>query len=497
MINMLHLNWAVMLQRLKTCGQMGFAGQSALVSSQDDDPQADEWCFGQPRFLDDQPPTGKRKKPKAKKPKAPIPKAKQRQQRNKAKTKASRKGDSKAKKAQPKASRARKAVTENETNINSNAFETKPDDDQKSIESSLGHAQCMTPQQRHAEQASASHPASSPPKRSKRLKKLQDENEAFNTTPDANQKSMEQVLGDESGPTARHRYSQAKAKSRSAATPKSSRTTPKAKPQRKARAKAKAKTKAEGKRTSKPRSKVKAPSSRPKTDRGNGNSKSDNSSSSSDSSIDSYSMGSDRTLNSESPSDHPVGEPDPQTARAFLEPSEMFGELLEEDTSCPAESVSPRAKNLQPDQVNSRQDAFSFVDRHLRRLQSHFGNQCLINLSDNLGKMAVMSLYSGLGGAEISAGLIYHSMTRLKADDPNSFPDTFARKAPSMHLACDFNSDCQKVLRSHIDPWPKQIAGVGWLVMADLNTRKSVVKFIQNHSTFDFSFDIDDWTLSV
>lgn len=404
---------------------MGVAGQSELASSQDD-PEDEEWCFGQPPSVDDKQPTRKQRAPRAKS--------------NKAKTKARRTGDSKAKKAPAKASRKRKAASKNGSEVN--AFETPPDGDQSSIERSLGHADCMmTPQQRHSDHASAS---ARTPKRSRtRLRKLQDENKAFSTTPDKNQRSVEHAWGNKSNPTPRERYGEAKAKakakSRSAAKAKSRKAAQKTKPKQKARAKAKMKDK-QGK------------SSRPKADKGNSNSKDENSSSSS-SSVDSNSTGSDRTLNSKSPGNESGDEPEPQTARAFLQPDEMFGELLDEENPGPADSMSPRAKEVQPDQVNSRQDAFSFVDRHLHRLQSHFGHQCLLNLSQNLGEMAVMSLYSGLGGAEISAGLIHTSMTRMKAKDPNSFPDTFASKAPSMQLACDCNSDCQKVLRSHIDPW--------------------------------------------
>lgn len=50
--------------------------------------------------------------------------------------------------------------------------------------------------------------------------------------------------------------------------------------------------------------------------------------------------------------------------------------------------------------------------------------------------------------------MIFQSLQKMKSTSAELSQDpSFASQPPSMELACDFNADCQKVLRSHIDPW--------------------------------------------
>ena len=58
----------------------------------------------------------------------------------------------------------------------------------------------------------------------------------------------------------------------------------------------------------------------------------------------------------------------------------------------------------------------------------------------NLQRATVVSLYSGLGGAEVACKLIGSAL------HPDGIFD-----GPEFLLACDCNSDCQKVLQNHAE----------------------------------------------
>lgn len=121
------------------------------------------------------------------------------------------------------------------------------------------------------------------------------------------------------------------------------------------------------------------------------------------------------------------------------------------DGTCPSGASH---SSIHPEQVRTREEMFGFAERHLQRLQTYFGADSRVRLSDNMAKMSIMSLYSGLVGAEISAGLIHTALKTMKDKSAvlGQISD-FAEGAPQMELACDYNVDCQKVLRSHIVPW--------------------------------------------
>lgn len=109
--------------------------------------------------------------------------------------------------------------------------------------------------------------------------------------------------------------------------------------------------------------------------------------------------------------------------------------------------------------VRSRADMFGFPKRHLDRIQQHFGKPFVENLAKNLGSLTLASLYSGLGGAEISATLLHQALVEKDTMDaatmildPDAKPETNIQKA-RFYMAADYNSDCIKVLKSHVDPW--------------------------------------------
>ena len=102
---------------------------------------------------------------------------------------------------------------------------------------------------------------------------------------------------------------------------------------------------------------------------------------------------------------------------------------------------------VQPEQVRSRIQMFSYPKRHVQRLRKHWGDGAVDNLRKNLSKASVVSLYSGLGGAEIACQLLGNALGEqtgpgLERGEPAK---------PEFLLACDHNSDCQKVLHTHND----------------------------------------------
>ena len=65
-----------------------------------------------------------------------------------------------------------------------------------------------------------------------------------------------------------------------------------------------------------------------------------------------------------------------------------------------------------PEATRTRQDVFAFPLRHIRRIERHFGREALHTLSERMSSMTMVSLYSGLGGAEISAAMVCNALVK-------------------------------------------------------------------------------------
>ena len=119
--------------------------------------------------------------------------------------------------------------------------------------------------------------------------------------------------------------------------------------------------------------------------------------------------------------------------RALGKVEDEDGSLVLDDSPC----------IVRADQVRSRVQMFSFPSRHVQRLKKHWGPQSVERLSQHLGDATVVSLYSGLGGAEIACHLLGKAIGKVNGDTTQAGP------RPEFFLACDYNTDCQKVLNSH------------------------------------------------
>ena len=73
--------------------------------------------------------------------------------------------------------------------------------------------------------------------------------------------------------------------------------------------------------------------------------------------------------------------------------------------------------------------------------QGHFGDTGMKNLANNLN-CTVHSLYSGLGGAELSLSMLHNQVVAKGWD---------AAK-PNFAVACDIDPVCRSVLAGHKDP---------------------------------------------
>lgn len=122
-----------------------------------------------------------------------------------------------------------------------------------------------------------------------------------------------------------------------------------------------------------------------------------------------------------------------------------LGAFEEEEEVLPGSPVM-----IQPDQTRSRIQMFSFPYRHVQRLRKHSGEKAVTNLANLLGSATLVSLYSGLGGAEIASTLVANAVQRVQstATTPVEPPE------PEYLLACDHSNDCQKILQSHRVPCP-------------------------------------------
>ncbi|CAE7599459.1 unnamed protein product, partial [Symbiodinium pilosum] len=71
-------------------------------------------------------------------------------------------------------------------------------------------------------------------------------------------------------------------------------------------------------------------------------------------------------------------------------------------------------------QTRTLRDVFSYHFRAIARLAEHFGQKALERLRGNLEYMRVCSLYSGIGGAELSISLAHAAAASRfrEADQP-------------------------------------------------------------------------------
>lgn len=163
-----------------------------------------------------------------------------------------------------------------------------------------------------------------------------------------------------------------------------------------------------------------------------------------------------------------TGIPVPQTPKTTGNPGENKGSAASSPSSDSSSSLSGHAGGsaalgefeddcavlpgspcmVQPEKTRSRIQMFSFPKRHVQRLRKHWGDGAVDNLRRNLSKASVVSLYSGLGGAEIACQLVGNALESVQTG-----PATVTGEAakPEYLLACDHNNDCQKILHTHHD----------------------------------------------
>ena len=114
----------------------------------------------------------------------------------------------------------------------------------------------------------------------------------------------------------------------------------------------------------------------------------------------------------------------------------------------------------QPDNVATRASVFQYHYRHVRKLLTHFGPGALLTLGKNLNEVTLISLFSGLGGAEISVALLIEALRHTVSEElavtpAEEWPEALRSLRslfplrPRLYMVCDYNPDCQKVLRSH------------------------------------------------
>ena len=115
-----------------------------------------------------------------------------------------------------------------------------------------------------------------------------------------------------------------------------------------------------------------------------------------------------------------------------------------------ASSFLQMRSHLMPQQTRSRAEMFAFPARHVERIHAHFGYDAVERLNDNMSQLKICSLYSGLGGAEISVHLMREAL--VKHIQERNLP-IIPPRVPTCLLACEMNADCHKVLRSHEVPW--------------------------------------------
>ena len=136
--------------------------------------------------------------------------------------------------------------------------------------------------------------------------------------------------------------------------------------------------------------------------------------------------------------------PSPAPAGAAMA---SFFEMCEDDNLPPSPE---RPHVFRHDAARSREEVFSFPMRNVQRIHEHFGLDPLTRLSSNLSSLSVLSLYSGLGGAEIATALTTTNLREYVEKKGLNAEVGFPKK-PKNLLACDSDQDCQKILKSHTE----------------------------------------------
>lgn len=110
---------------------------------------------------------------------------------------------------------------------------------------------------------------------------------------------------------------------------------------------------------------------------------------------------------------------------------------------------SPESKKpAVPDDVPaSATDIFSLHFKVIEKLFEKDGAAGLKAMSETLGKIKVLSLFSGVGGAELASQQLFNAVKRKceeKGLEPPNMPENL--------LSCDVDVACQEVLANHLRP---------------------------------------------
>lgn len=136
--------------------------------------------------------------------------------------------------------------------------------------------------------------------------------------------------------------------------------------------------------------------------------------------------------------------------RASAASAACFLHLCEDGDLPPSPEPPSGQEPHRHDAARSRTEMFSFPLRNVQRIHEHFGLDAVARLCKNLSRLSVMSLYSGLGGAEIAVSLTT-SAARAYVQTNQLEEQVGYPAKPKNVLACDFNQDCQRILRAHTD----------------------------------------------
>ena len=92
--------------------------------------------------------------------------------------------------------------------------------------------------------------------------------------------------------------------------------------------------------------------------------------------------------------------------------------------------------------------------------KGHIGETQFRQLCHNVDNLTLLSLYSGLGGAELSLQSLHTAVTKEleQLHEQGQLLDVPLPRAPTFLLSCDFESSCQTVLKQHEHP-PAHVVG--------------------------------------
>ena len=234
-----------------------------------------------------------------------------------------------------------------------------------------------------------------------------------------------------------------KAKCKNRSSPKAS-AKAKTRPAKKAKAKAKSTPKQRAKAKSTPKQRAKStPKQRAKSRAAKASEAKTQDSNSESSSNSSDSSDSSSNNKSSNLADKPPAAPEPVGVEVFSPVSCLVYDSDSQD-ECMPKSKLPESALGKANQAVSLRDMFSHHFRSVQRIQEHWGNEAVIRLRDNLDYMRVTSLYSGLGGAELSA-----SLAHVATADHCRRHGLVVPAAPIPTMACEVDASCQKVLEQH------------------------------------------------